>query len=134
MSKKLAFKASEPIDPQTMPGYGRDQNPVKDFAQRNNIAYEEGFPLVNPGCKPVIIDMLDKSHDGKCGTVLGVQIEFEAGSGNVQIDGETGVTTLTVMGDEVRDLVNKLVQASRQLPTLGAKLNEDPQLCNYDEM
>jgi hypothetical protein len=128
---KLKFKADpEPVDPTTMPGYGRDQNPVKDFAQRNNIAYEEGFPLVNPSCKLAIVDMLDKSHDGKSGAILGIQIDFE----DIQSNDETGVTTLTVMGDEVHDLITKLVQTSRRLPSLGAKFKADPQLCNYDEM
>lgn len=39
---KMRFKAFEDVNPQTMPGYGRDTNAVKDFAERNNIAIDEG--------------------------------------------------------------------------------------------
>lgn len=130
---KLKFKASEPFDTTTAPGYGRDESPVKDFAQRNGLEIEYGFPCVDPAAKVVLIDMEDGTKDGRHGVALGVQIEFQAGF-MVHNDEKTGMTTVGMLGEEVEDLIRKLRSLISPLREMKSKISQDPQLINYNEM
>lgn len=122
-SKLLAKKAAEPGE---LPGYGQNENPVKDVAERMGVPYVEGYPNVNDvTCTNIIMEIPGFTAENEGIALEGIRLS---------INGIDDQIELLLTAAVAKEICAKLQPAIAKCREVATELKNDPTVLHESEV